>query len=540
MSRIQKLFGAIARRAPAQNRAGFPAWEPTLEGQYLQTLLTNTFGNTFYASAQELVAEAEEVHGRMLAADPAFAAQALAFAREEGFMRSQPLYGLARLAAVDGPLFAWAFPRVVKTPKDLADFATLVKALRGGSEGGRRIKRVAGAWLLANLTEYWAIKYGARDRGSGYGLRDLLRVYHPRAGEPNALVARVLGKDAGAAELPQLDGHTAAGRGAERAAGGRDRPRQRSVTGQPRSAERLDRYEAFATLKAARTAEEKVAAIRAGRLPHEVVTPFAGQDPVVWDALVRELPVFALLRHLAALERHGVAEAQRAYIVGKLTDPEVIRRSKILPFRFAVAARKVESAWLADALREALELSFENVPDIPGRTAVLLDRSGSMAGFMETAAIFAVATLKKARLDGRLLAFDHELEEVRVSLRDSVLTQAAAITARGGTDTALPLRRLLADRDVVDNIVLVTDEQQNAGAPFFEVLSAYRQKVNRAVRVFVIDVAPYRSAVTPPGAPGTWVVYGWSDQALRYVSLTAQGYAGLVETLRAQVTPVDR
>ena len=54
MSRIGKLFGTLARRsahAPAVNRDGYPAWERPLEEQYLQTLLTNTLGQTFYASA---------------------------------------------------------------------------------------------------------------------------------------------------------------------------------------------------------------------------------------------------------------------------------------------------------------------------------------------------------------------------------------------------------------------------------------------------------------------------------------------------------
>ncbi len=50
MSRIGSIFGKLARRsvqAPSENREGYPAWQRPLEEQYLQTLLTNAFGNTF-------------------------------------------------------------------------------------------------------------------------------------------------------------------------------------------------------------------------------------------------------------------------------------------------------------------------------------------------------------------------------------------------------------------------------------------------------------------------------------------------------------
>src|SRR5262249_35042905 len=160
---------------------------------------------------------------------------------------------------------------------------------------------------------------------------------------------------------------------------------------------------------------------------------------------------------------------------------------------------------------------------VEGRTAVLLDRSGSMNGhMMRTAAIFAVSLMKKANLDGRLLAFDDRVDEIAVSMQGSVLTQASRIEARGGTNTALPMQRIVDERYVADNVLLITDEQQNAGMPFLDVLDAYRRKVNPAVRTFILDVAPYRSALTPPCAR-TFYLYGWSDQALSFVSMASRG-----------------
>src|SRR5712664_30324 len=181
-----------SKAAPVQNRDGYPAWERPLKEQYLQTLLTNTFGNSFYAKASDLAVESEAVHTAMLTEDPAFAAKALLYAREKGYMRTQPIYGLARLFSHKGggsgelpqdPRNAAAniFDRGIRTPNYLADFTAIVKTLRNG-EGGRAIKRSAGKWLLSKLGEYQVIKYGAEKGDGSYSLKDMLQVYHPDAG----------------------------------------------------------------------------------------------------------------------------------------------------------------------------------------------------------------------------------------------------------------------------------------------------------------------------------------------------------------------
>ena len=495
MGRVQRVFGQGVRvpRPTTVNREGYPAYERPVEEQYLQVLLTNTLGNTFYATGEELLEEAEALHDRMVAEDPEFVARALPYARQKGYMRTQPIFGLAKLAR--HPLFEEVFGRVVLTPKDLADFAVIVKALRGG-EGGRRIKRVAGRWLVSNLNEYWAIKYGGK--AAGYTLRDLFRVYHPvySGGLRSPLVDYVLGRDADLPGLPQIA--------------------------------------AFERLKRATTDQEKVAAITEGRLPHEVASAFAGKSPVVWSAIVPQMPILALVRHLATIERLGIADQHREYIEGKLTNPDAVRNSKILPFTFLKAFQQVRTGWIQDALRAAGDLSFANLPDLSGRVAVLVDRSGSMDGNpVRIAALFGVALLRKAGLSGRLLLFDDRVEEFAVSARDSILSQAEKITARGGTDLDKPMQVLLADCDRMETIIVITDEQQNAGSPFLRRLAEYRQKVNPAVKTFVVNVAPYlRASVAPPEVENVYYIYGWSERVLDIIALVNRGFGSMVEAIR--------
>ena len=116
MSRVKQAFSVPV--PTRKNEDGFPAYERSLEERYVQMLLTNTLGNTFYASGQRLLEEAGEMHASMIEADPEFAAKALVYARQNGYMRTQPVFGLVKLSASNLPLFKKIFSDVILTPAD--------------------------------------------------------------------------------------------------------------------------------------------------------------------------------------------------------------------------------------------------------------------------------------------------------------------------------------------------------------------------------------------------------------------------------------
>lgn len=497
--RSHALFNTPTIKIPdTVNRDGYAAYTRPIEEQYAQTLLTNTFGNTYYATERDLVQESTLVNDAMLAKDPDFASKAIVYARTKGFMRTQPIFALAKLAAIPGPYFELIFNKVIRTPNDLSDFFTIMRSLRKG-EGGRRIKRVAGKWLTQRLSEYWAVKYGA-DKSDGYSLADMIKVTHAK-GPANPLFDYLLSRKGYVFEpgkLPQVA--------------------------------------AFERLKKATTIDEKLEAITAGKLPHEVASTFVGKDAKGWEAIVFQMPIFAMLRNLATMERLGIMKGEvRDHVIKTFTDQATITKSMILPFRFVEAMNHVTDDKVKDALRDALELSFTNVPAIPGRTAFFLDVSGSMHGFLPQASVFACSGMKKAQ-DGRIILFDTRAHVFGFSMRDSVLTQAQKIRCGGGTDVGAPMRQLLVEKDKVDNIVCITDEQQNTGSAFFKALETYRMKVNGAAKCFVLNVAPYvNTSLIPVDDGKSYMVYGWSDAALRYVGMASQGWGSFVEAIKSGV-----
>ncbi|MBP1966428.1 TROVE domain-containing protein [Paenibacillus aceris] len=490
MSIAKKLFGSL--RPNTFNKEHYPAFTRSLEEQYLQTLLTNTMSNTFYADRNELLADAEQIHHEIADSNPNFMAKAIVFARNEGFMRLQPLFGLAILSIYRQDLFARIFLQVVRFPSDLSDFLTILQGL-GRGEGGRAVKRQVNRFLYG-VSEYWAIKYNGR--GRGYSLGDAIATAHPKPEDvkQQALFRYLRGLEANLTLLPQV--------------------------------------EALENLKLATNEEDQIEWIERGRLPYETVTGVIKPSKAVWEALLYQMPTFALLRHMNALQRAGVLEEKRNldYVVNRITDEQALRKAKILPFRLASAFSQVDHSELRDALREAAELTFANLPELGEKTAIFLDISGSMNGqYLEIGSVFALALYKKTQGSSLFWLFDTEVTDAKPSRKDSILTQAAQIHARGGTDTGVPVRKLIEERRKVDQIIIITDEQQNSGSPFYEQLRLYRSKVNGDVKAFIVDIAPYRHAMVPEQDPQTFYIYGWSDTVLSYIAQSVQGYSSLME-----------
>lgn len=501
MGTMKKIIEFPVFKPARVNASGYLSFRRSWREQYCQLLLTNTMSNTFYIGEEELAKASKKSHEAAADEDPFFMAKAIVYARAKGFMRLQPIYGLVVLSGVSPNLFERIFPLVIRTAADLSDFLMLMKAA-GRGQGGRVVKRVC-ADFLNRLNEYAVLKYNGQ--GRGFSLSDMVRVIHPKpvSAIQSALFAYSRGLVA-AEDLPQ----------------------------------ELSQFRAYEALKMAKTEGEAVRFIKLGRLPHNIVTGTVKMTSGIWEALLKDMPLFALIRHLSVLERHGLVEKHREWLQERVADKEAIKRAMILPQRYVEAYRYINTHWLKDALRLGVEKSVTSIPDIKGKTAIFLDRSGSMEGkILMTAATFAFSLYKKTCGDCLFMLFNTKLYDPKPSLYDSIISQAERIEALGGTDTSVGIRHLLENKIAVDNIIIITDEEQNAGSSFNIQLSDYRRKINSDAKVIIVNVSPYANAMNPPEDELTFYVYGWSDAVVSYVANAANGYGTLIDVIENEVLP---
>ena len=535
MNRTQELFGKTnydcSSEATTKNEDGFLAFERSLHETYLQMLMTNTLGNTFYVNKRDLLDRSHDLHKKMLKEDLDFMAKAVLYARNKGYMRLQPILGLAYVStANDKSYFKAIFDSVIRTPGDLEDFVTICGSIRKGKGLGRSVKKTISKWLN-NMSEYHAIKYGA-SRKVGWDLGDIIKVSHPNPKDENQgnLFNYVANGEGNISKLPQIN--------------------------------ELERVKNLASLRSnGSISDEKfsaqvIDAIEKGRLPWEIVTGIIKPSVKIWEYLMKQMPYFALLRNLNTLTRAGVLESKENvdYVVSRLTNEHAIKKSMIFPFRFYTALDNTDAcAKIREALRDAAEISFSNVPDLKGSSHYFLDISGSMSGeYLKIGGVLGVAAFMKSE-DPNFMCFESRLQYADLSKKDSLTTNLSKVLnlRQGGTNTGLCLQHMLGEVGMTshwgwgggsingyhknvpesvkstspiktDNIIIITDEQQNAGSMVLSLFRKYKKKVNPNANLFVVNVAPYSGHFADKDEPGCHFIYGWSDQVLSYLSFAAE------------------
>jgi len=476
------------RSADTVNREGFPAWSKPDSELLYQFLYTNTLEPTFYASQSELVQEGVELLERF--DDTEYMAETIVGARNEGFMRTAPIMGLVYLSKKDIGLFKQIFPSVVQTGTDMVQFLDLCRSVRGL---GRGIKSTIHAWLREHANQFYAIKYGNE-------LVDAIRLSRPspnQFGKEQRIIIDYLmdNPEVNPSKLPE-------------------------------------KIRAFERLKQTSDEKEILHLIDAGKLDYSVVVGTVKPTPRIWIKLAEQMGTFALLRHLATLERHGVLDELRGYIEERIT-VDALQKAKIFPFRVYEAYLAVHTQWVKEHLAEVLDQYVQRYDfSYFGRVAVCPDVSASMESRIRRAA-YTPATiagmfagiLYKGVEDALLVPWDTEVRTQLIQPKSApVISHILAISNAngGGTYMEVPAQYLTEHREKVDVLILITDSEE-WGAGWLRAWREYREQVSPEAKAFLIRVDPYNTNPFSPEIAERYnihQIYGWSDTVIKYIEFT--------------------
>lgn len=221
-----------------------------------------------------------------------------------------------------------------------------------------------------------------------------------------------------------------------------------------------------------------------------------------WERLLTEnkLGALALLRNLRNMTQQGVSPSLVRDALQKM------KTERVLPFRFITAARYAPS--MEDVLEQAMFRCLTDHNRLPGKTALLVDVSGSMisnvSGKSELtrldAAVGLAMLLREVCEEVKIGTFNRDVRWCRprrgFALRDEIGR------ANGGTDTGKAVREAAAEG--YDRIIVLTDEQSQT--PVGNPLSGKRG--------YMINVAAYHNGV----GTGAWnKIDGWSEAVVAYL-----------------------
>lgn len=508
---------AIAGSGQTPNNAGGFGWNVDRWEQLDRFLILGSETGTYYVGAKALtklnaenVIEAIKEDGtRVVARIVEVSTNSLAPKNDAAIfaLALVTTYGddEARKAAYD------AVRQVCRTGTHLFAFADACDSLRGW---GRGLRKAVGNWYngqSAAELAYGLIKYQARE---GWSHRDLLRLAHPVAVTPehNALFKWATSKEL-KADIPLVS--------------------------------------AVLALRETTDVDVACALIREFRIPREAVPTEMLTEPAVWEALLDDMPLTAMLRNLGNLSKLGVLRKGLLTghskgvetVVSALESSVRLRKSRIHPIAVLAALNtyargqgfRGTGTWkpvqkVVDALDRAFYDAFANVEPTGKRLVLGLDVSGSMVGTLVSGvagldcrkACGAMALVTSAKEDSVVpVAFDTKAYELKLdrSMRLDDVVGLLARTGGGGTDCAAPIQYAIKKKMVVDAFVIYTDSETWYGSQHpVEAMADYRKKLNPNAKLVVVAMASNRTSVADSLDPLTLNVVGFDASVPALVS----------------------
>lgn len=215
----------------------------------------------------------------------------------------------------------------------------------------------------------------------------------------------------------------------------------------------------------------------------------------------KKLGALALLRNLRNMEQAGV---DRDLVRNTLSEVNV---SRVFPYRFLTAANYAPS--FEDVLEKAMFKAIEGTERLSGRTALLIDISGSMAaklsGKSEVTRMDAAAGLavlaREICDDVAIFSFDTSCREIKPR-RGFALKEAILKSGGGGTMLGAAID-YASKKGKYDRMIVITDEQSHD-----------RVEAIKGTKCYMINVASYQNGV----GYGPWTrLDGFSESVIRWI-----------------------
>jgi 60 kDa SS-A/Ro ribonucleoprotein len=528
------------------NSAGGYAWGIDDWARLRRFLILGSEGGSYYASEKNLTRKNAKAVANCVAQDGLRAvAEIVAVSTDGRAPKNDPAILALALAAGRGDeatrkAALEALPRVCRTSTHLFQFAVFVEAFRGW---GRSLRRGIARWYAEQPVDalaYQAVKYRQRE---GVTHRDLLRLSHPATSV--------------SARNPTVEVSAEHGRLFEWIARGG------SADGLPHI------VEGFVRAQSAASPKESAELVREYRLPREAVRSEHLASQEVWEALLEDMPMTALIRNLATMTRIGVLAPRstaRAKVIEQLGDTERLRKARVHPIALLAALRTYQSGRGASrqapleparrcgrrarrrVLRGVRQRRAERSTDAPRARRLGLDdvgrdrrypgpdaarrvggagaRDGGDRGEPEILGFFTGkgGFLKR----GRPLRWgsDDGLTPLSISPRQRLDDAVKAVSDLpfGGTDCALPMLYAQAQEREIDTFVIYTDSETWAGKIHpADALRAYRRASGIDASLVVVGMVSNGFSIADPNDGGMLDVVGFDTATPQLISDFARG-----------------
>ena len=545
----------VVKQPTETNFMGEMAFKMEDKEELVSTVMTTFLHNEYYEKESDKVSRIQSLLKKV---DPLFAAKLAIYARNEGNLRSVTHLVSAEIAKYIGGS-EWAkrfYNKIVVRPDDMSEIISAYAQINGMKQND--IKRIPNAIkrgfksALERLDAYQLDKYKMNNRS--VSMIDLIRLFHPKGTQKNAEAFK-----------------------------------------------RLVNGESLDDLYETKILEKQMTKAGKDTKDSTIEEKNAAKAEAISEVLdnVKGMPIMNLIRNLRNIILYAPNKVDDACT--QLRIEKKILNSRLLPFRFATAYSEIEKmaydeskkadtdiafesdiksneltkeqfdeckGKILDALEDALQYSVNNIPELEGNVAVLIDHSGSVrgdcGGSSRVSAFSKTNTAMIGNLFGSMMAYRQK--NVYVGLfgdrlinvpmkRDMKLLDFNEYSYKegakcgGGTETGIYdfIEKCVKENKKVDNVVVFSDCQigngysftswyghsssQN-GKHFHELFKKFR-KINPSCNWVVVNLRQSGSTSVFDKSQRILNIAGWSDKIFDVIKSQCKGWDAIIKEIEA-------
>lgn len=536
------------------NAMGENAYQLSAKEELVSTCMTTFLsGDHYYETEKEVV---NRIVNKLNEVDPLFAAKLALYVRNEGNLRSVS-HLIAATIAQRASGTEWSkrfYNKIVVRPDDMSEILSAY-AVQNKMDL-KKIRKIPNAikkgfkTALERLDAYQIDKYKMNSRQ--VKMLDLVNLFHPKGTQRNQQAYHNL------------------------------------VNG-----------ESLAGLYASKVLEKEMTKAGQKTQGKSVQEKEAAKKEAIENVLsnVKGMPIMNLLRNLRNIILYAPKSVDDA--CAQLTNETAVLNSRLLPFRFATAYEEIEKMSFSDkksdtsiafeedynnqtitatefaelkekvlnAIEDALQISCQNIPELEGNTAILIDHSGSVrgdsGGSSRVSAFSKTTTAMIGNLFGSMMAyrqknvyiglFGDRLIPVKVDRSQRLLdfnkkSFDKGANCGGGTEQGIYdfFRQAVREKKKIDNIIVFSDCQIGSSgstswygtsgtersATFQDLIKQFR-KINPLCNIIVVDIHNTRGNNVFYKPERVLNIAGWSANIFDVIKSNTKGFGAILKEIEA-------
>lgn len=536
------------------NAMGENAYQLSAKEELVSTCMTTFLsGDHYYETEKEVV---NRIVNKLNEVDPLFAAKLALYVRNEGNLRSVS-HLIAATIAKRASGTEWSkrfYNKIVVRPDDMSEILSAY-AVQNKMDL-KKIRKIPNAikkgfkTALERLDAYQIDKYKMNSRQ--VKMLDLVNLFHPKGTQRNQQAYHNL------------------------------------VNG-----------ESLAGLYASKVLEKEMTKVGQKTQGKSVQEKEVAKKEAIENVLsnVKGMPIMNLLRNLRNIILYAPKSVDDA--CAQLTNETAVLNSRLLPFRFATAYEEIEKMSFSDkksdtsiafeedynnqtitatefaklkekvlnAIEDALQISCQNIPELEGNTAILIDHSGSVrgdsGGSSRVSAFSKTTSAMIGNLFGSMMAyrqknvyiglFGDRLIPVKVDRSQRLLdfnkkSFDKGANCGGGTEQGIYdfFRQAVREKKKIDNIIVFSDCQIGSSgstswygtsgtersATFQDLIKQFR-KINPLCNIIVVDIHNTRGNNVFYKPERVLNIAGWSANIFDVIKSNTKGFGAILKEIEA-------